>query len=98
MITARIDKRDRFGIAFSNPPYVHTRDTARDGIKPCPVRGRYLLTDWGRKGVAPSPDVVSACVVETLGLRTRVAIEQGPIELCVAPRIALPSACAVRPC
>jgi len=45
----------------SNAPTSH-------GIKPCPVSARYLVRDWGRKGVAPSPDVVSACAVETLGL------------------------------
>jgi len=44
-----------------------------DGIKPCPVRGRYLVGDWRSKGVAPPPDVVSACVVETLGLHFKRA-------------------------
>jgi hypothetical protein len=33
------------------PVVPRNRDTARDGFKPCPVSGRYLVRDWGRKGV-----------------------------------------------
>ena len=45
--------------------YVETRHGLRRR-QTCPVTARYFGVDWGRKAVAPSPDVVSACVVETL--------------------------------
>jgi len=34
----------------SHPPHLSTPNKARDGIKPCPVRGRYLVGEWGSKG------------------------------------------------